>query len=255
MQTLDVRGTPVEAYIAGTGQTLLYLHAEQLFDQTRPHLERLSQKFRVVAPRHPGFGSNPIPDGFRSVDDLAYLYLDLLEHLDVTNALVAGASFGGWIAMEMAVRDTRRIARLVLVDTVGVKLSGREERDFADLFYLPDGEAFATLFADPARWAPRYTELDTGAVETIARERQAMAYYAWRPYMHNPGLKRWLHRIDRPTLVLWGEQDRFATPDYARRLAGLLPKAELQLIPGAGHYPHVEQSEKVASAIAAFAAR
>jgi pimeloyl-ACP methyl ester carboxylesterase len=209
----------------------------------------------VIAPRHPGFGPRPIPEDFRTVDDIAYLYLDLLETLDAKDALVVGASFGGWIGLEMAVRNTQRIGRLALIGSVGVKLSGREERDFADLFYLPDGEAFATLFADAPRWAPRYAQLDLSAVETIARERQAMAHYAWRPYMHNPGLRKWLHRIDVPTLVVWGEQDRFATPAYARKLTERLPGAQLKLISGAGHYPHIEQSDQVLRALEAFAGR
>jgi pimeloyl-ACP methyl ester carboxylesterase len=155
----------------------------------------------------------------------------------------------------MAVRNTKRIGRLALIGPVGVKLSGREERDLADLFYLPDGEAFATLFADAAPWAPRYAELDLAAVEAIARERQAMAHYAWKPYLHNPGLKRWLHRIDVPTLVLWGEKDRFATPAYGHKLAERIPGADFKMIAMAGHYPHIEQSEQVVKAVEAFASR
>jgi pimeloyl-ACP methyl ester carboxylesterase len=138
---------------------------------------------------------------------------------------------------------------------VGVKLSNRDERDFADLFYLPEGKLFETLLADPAQWAPRFAELDITAVETIARERQATAFYGWKPYLHNPILKRWLHRIGVPTLVIWGEQDRFAAPSYGRQLAERLPNAELRIVPGAGHYPHIEQSAQVIRMIEAFASR
>ncbi|MGD9802680.1 MAG: alpha/beta fold hydrolase [Hyphomicrobiaceae bacterium] len=255
MEIVDVRGTPVEALIAGSGPPLLYLHPEQLFDQTRSHIDALAQHWRVIAPRHPGFGTLPMPGDFRSVDDIAYLYLDLLEKLDLKDVVVVGGSFGGWIALEMGVRNTSRIAKLVLVSSVGVKLSNRDERDFADLFYLPEGKLFETLLADPAQWAPRFAELDITAVETIARERQATAFYGWKPYLHNPILKRWLHRIGVPTLVIWGEQDRFAAPSYGRQLAERLPNAELRIVPGAGHYPHIEQSAQVIRMIEAFASR
>jgi pimeloyl-ACP methyl ester carboxylesterase len=255
MDIVDVRGTPVEAHIAGSGPPLLYLHPEQLFDQTRPHIDALAQKWRVIAPRHPGFGTLAMPDGFRSVDDIAYLYLDLLQTLDLKDALVVGGSFGGWIALEMCVRNTSRIGKLVLVSSLGVKFSGREERDFADLFYLSEDQLSATLMADPTRWAPRFRELETAAVETIARERQATAFYGWKPYLHNPTLKRWLHRIDVPTLLIWGEQDRFATPSYGRQLAERIPNAELRMLAGAGHYPHIEQSAEVIKTIDAFASR
>jgi pimeloyl-ACP methyl ester carboxylesterase len=254
METVDVRGTLVDVLVAGTGAPLLFLHAEQLFDQTHDHLEALARHWRVIAPRHPGFGPRSIPDGFRSVDDLAYLYLDLLDTLGLEDALVVGASLGGWIGLEMCVRNTGRVGKLALIGAVGVKLSPREERDFADLFYLPDQDVWRALFADPSHWAPRYSELPAQAVETIARERQATAHYAWRPYLHNPALKRWLHRIDVPTLLLWGEADRFAAPAYGRKLAEQIPGATFELIPNAGHLPHIEQSNRVVKALEAFAA-
>jgi pimeloyl-ACP methyl ester carboxylesterase len=138
---------------------------------------------------------------------------------------------------------------------VGVKFSGREERDFADLFYMPDIESFPMLFADWRRYAPSYAAMSSGQLEELARERHMFAHYGWRPYLHNPGLKRWLHRVDLPTLVLWGEADRFAKPSYGQSLVSALPAAELMVIPDAGHYPEIEQSEAVIRAIDAFVQR
>lgn len=252
METLDVGGITIEVHIAGSGPPLLYLHAEQYLEQARTHLDALAKTWRVIAPRHPGYGTAAVPADMRSVDDLAYLYLDLLDRLKLDDVVLVGASLGGWIALEMCVRNRTRLSRLVLVSPVGVKFSGREERDFADLFYMPDIEAFPLLFADPERHAPRYAEMSAGQLEQLARERHMLAHYGWRPYLHNPGLKRWLHRVDLPTLVLWGEADRFAMPSYARSLASALPAAELKVIPGAGHYPGIEQSEATIQAIDAF---
>lgn len=255
METLAIKGFPVETLVAGSGPPLLYLHAEQYFEQVRPHLDALAKKWRVIAPRHPGYGTASGAAGLRSVDDLAYLYLDLLDELKLDNVLLVGASFGGWIAIEMCVRNHARLAKLVLVSSVGVKFSGREERDFADLFYLPDIEAMPMLFADPKRHAPSYTAMSSGQLEEHARERQMLAHYGWRPYLHNPGLNRWLHRVDLPTLVLWGDSDKFARPSYAQSLVSALPAAELMVVRGAGHYPEIEQSEAVIRAIDAFVQR
>jgi pimeloyl-ACP methyl ester carboxylesterase len=252
METLDVKGFPVEIHSAGSGPPLLYLHAEQYFEQARLHLEALAKRWTVIAPRHPGYGAASAATDLRSVDDLAYLYLDLIDALKLDDVVLVGASLGGWIALEMCVRNHARLSRLVLVSSVGVKFSGREERDFADLFYLPDIEAFPLLFADPQRHAPSYATMSPAQLEALARERHMLAHYGWRPYLHNPGLRRWLHRVNLPTLVLWGEQDRFAKPDYARSLASALPAAELTLIKGAGHYPEIEQSDAVIRAIDAF---
>lgn len=254
METLDVRGIPLDVHMAGSGPPLLYLHAEQLVDRTGPFLAALSESFRVIAPRHAGYGRAAVPVDIRSVDDLAYLYLDLIDQLALGPMTVAGASLGGWIALEMAVRNPPSLARLALVGSVGVKFSGREERDFADLFYLSEAKGFSTLLADPARWAPDFPALPPAEVEALARERQMLAYYGWKPYLHNPGLRRWLHRAAMPTLVLWGEQDGFASPAYGRQLASSLPDAELKLIAGAGHYPQIEQATATAKAITAFAA-
>ena len=97
--------------------------------------------------------------------------------------------------------------------------------------------------------------MSSSQLEDLARERQMFAHYGWRPYLHNPGLRRWLHRVDLPTLVLWGEADRMAKPAYGRSLASSLPAAELVLIPGAGHYPEIEQPDAVIRAIGAFAGK
>lgn len=253
METLDISGLPVEVHTSGSGPPLLYLHAEQFVASAGPFLDALAKKHKVIAPRFPGYTAAPIPADIRSVDDLAYLHLDLLDKLGLKQVTVVGASLGGWVALEMAVRNTARIGRMALIGPVGVKFSGREDRDFADIFYLPDAEGFPTLFADPKKWAPRYGELPTAEVEALARERQTLAYYAWKPYLHNPGLRRWLHRADVPALILWGEQDRFAAPALGRKLAEALPKAELKLIAGAGHHPQIEQADATAKAITAFA--
>jgi pimeloyl-ACP methyl ester carboxylesterase len=252
METLDVKGFPVEIHTAGAGPPLLYLHAEQYFERVRPHLDALAEKWTVIAPRHPGYGVTSGATELRSVDDLAYLYLDLLDELSLDDVVLVGASFGGWIALEMCVRNRARLSKLVLVSSVGVKFSGREDRDFADLFYMPDIEAFPMLFADPKRHAPSYAAMSSAELEELARERHMLAHYGWRPYLHNPGLKRWLHRVNLPTLVLWGEADGFAKPSYGRSLTEALPTAELMLVRGAGHYPEIEQSQAVIRAIDAF---
>ncbi len=231
---------------------VLFLHGEHFIAMGRPFLDRLGAGRELHAPLYPGYdGAPPDPD-FRSVDDLAYRYLDLLEEMDARDATIVGCSLGGWVALEMAVRDRSRIGRIALLAPVGVKLSGREERDFADLPFMREAEAARTLFHDPARWAPDHAALDEAAVETIALERQWTAWYGWKPYMHNPVLAKWLHRAAVPTLLLWGESDGFAAPDYGRRLAARLPDARFETIPDAGHYPHIERADATADAVLAF---
>src|SRR5438046_7241519 len=160
-------GISVEALIAGSGRPLLFLHGGDYVAQNRAFLDRLAQRFRVVAPRHPGFGTTPRPAWFRSVSDIAYLYLDLIDRLDLRETTLVGSSFGGWVALETAVRSTARIGRLVLIDSLGVKFGDREERDIADIYALPADDALRRTFTDPAGLVPHYPQLDGAGLPAV----------------------------------------------------------------------------------------
>jgi len=251
MERIDVSGIALETWIAGEGPPLLFLHGGDYFAQNRAFLDRLARRWRVVAPRHPGFGATPRPDWFRSVHDIAYLYLDLLDRLNASEVLLVGSSFGGWVALEMAVRALDRVTRLALIDSLGLKFRARDERDIVDIYALPAAEAVRRTFFDPAA-APDYAALDDAAVEEVARDREATVLYGWRPFMHDPGLVHWLHRVRAPTLVLWGENDGIVAPDYGRKLCAALPNARFRQVADAGHYPQIERPEVVADLIEAF---
>jgi len=253
MERIDIGGISLEAWIGGDGPPLLFLHGGDYVAQNRPFLDRLSQRWRVVAPRHPGFGTSSRPAWFRTVHDIAYLYLDLIDRLALAAPLVVGSSFGGWVALEMAVRSPARLGRLVLLDSLGVKFGGREERDIADIYALPADEVLRRTFADPARSAPGYSQIGDNELQAIACDRQATVLYGWKPYMHDPALVRWLHRVASSTLVLWGEADGIVSPGYGERLAGAITGARFARIAAAGHYPQIEQPDAVADLIERFA--
>jgi pimeloyl-ACP methyl ester carboxylesterase len=94
-----------------------------------------------------------LPPTFSDVDDLAYFYLDFIEELDLTDCILVGSSFGGWIAAELAIKASPRFSHLVLAGAVGVKFGDRESRDIRDLLSLTIGELPETLFHDPVRAA------------------------------------------------------------------------------------------------------
>jgi pimeloyl-ACP methyl ester carboxylesterase len=252
MERIEIGEASIELHRTGSGRPLLFLHGEDYFAQHQPFLDRLARRWQVIVPRHPGFGGTKRPGWFRQVDDIAYLYLDLLDKEGLEDAVVVGASFGGWVALEMAVRSSARIGRLVLLGSLGVKFSGREERDITDLLALSADEVARHVFADP-RNAPDYNTLGEAELVTVAADREGAVLYGWRPYMHKPALVHWLHRVSAPTLVLWGDKDRVAAPAYGERLAGAIAGARFQQIAGAGHYPQIEQTEAVAVAIEEFA--
>jgi len=241
---LTVHSVQLEVTERGQGRPILLLHGEEGLDPGAPFLDLLAAYSRMIAPSHPGFGHSPDAETIDSIDDLAYLYLDLLTEQDLREVIVIGCSLGGWVAAEMAVKCTDRLAKLILVAPVGIKVGDRETRDIPDIFALPPHEVARLQYHDPTRAAVDFTTLSDDALTVIARNREATALYAWEPYFHHPKLRQRLRRIDIPTLLLWGASDRFITPGYyGAAYRDAIPGARLEIVERAGHFPHLEQPE------------
>ena len=148
MKRISVAGIELDIDIRGNGPPMLYLHPEHYHHLHEPFINKLAEHWRVFVPRHPGFDGRWPPSQFQNVGDLSYLYLDLLDQIDLVEVTLLGASFGGWISLEMAVRNTTRLKSLELIAPLGVKLGDREKFDFADLSALPDDEVASALFSE-----------------------------------------------------------------------------------------------------------
>ena len=254
-QEIEIDGVALDLTVLGEGQPLLFLHSGIGSDfPADPCLSALGRDFRVIAPWHPGFGLRERPQSFRDVNDLAYLYLDLVEELGFDRLVLAGASFGGWIAAEMAVRSTAGLSHLVLVDPFGIKAGGITDRDIADLFAITPAQFEELAYADRARAKRDLAALDDAELAAHFRAHESLAFYGWKPYMHDPQLRRWLHRIRIPTLLLAGRQDRVVAPGYHQAYSSAFRDCRLRIIEGAGHFPHIEKPGEVAGIIADFCA-
>ena len=253
MASIEIGRYSLDGSITGSGSPLLFLHGGDYVAQNGAFLGRLAGRWLVTAPRHPGFGHSERPNRFRTIHDLAYLYLDWLDRQPPGDVVLVGSSLGGWIALEMCARSVERVSRLVLIDSLGLKFGRREDRDIADIYALPDDERHRRTFFDPARAVPNYAALGDDELTAIARDRSATALYGWRPYMHDPGLLQWLHRVRVPALVIWGDSDGIVTPGYGEKLCAALPNAKFERIAQAGHYPQIERPELVAGVIERFA--
>jgi pimeloyl-ACP methyl ester carboxylesterase len=251
--SLVVNGTRIDMIERGSERPLLFLHAENGIEPAAAAIEELAKRARVIAPTHPGFGGSELPKGMRTVDELSYFYLDLLDQLDLHDVVVVGVSLGAWIAAELAVKSTARLSRLVLANAVGVKVADRETRDIVDIFALTEKEYLDIVYADPNVGKRDYKALPDAEVLAAARAREATARFAWNPYFHNPRLKTRLHRIRIPTLFLWGGQDRMLSEAYGRAYCAMIPGARFELVDRAGHFPHQEQPKAFAERVLAFA--
>jgi len=249
---LLVRDVDLEVIRRGSGRTIVFLHGFHTLEPGGRFVEALSRGASVLAPSHPGFGASERPADFETVYDLVQLYRELLDGLPDGKVTLAGASFGGWLAAEVAVSCQHRIDRLVLIDALGLKFSDRETADIVDVFNTHPDTVRRLSWHDPQRSAPDYDALSDDALTRHARNWDALCLYGWEPYMYNPRLKRWLGRIDLPTLVLWGGSDGVVKPSYGRAYASLIPGARFSLIDGAGHHPEFERPDALADHILGF---
>ncbi|HUN38763.1 MAG TPA: alpha/beta hydrolase [Acetobacteraceae bacterium] len=255
--TLDL-----EVLRRGEGRPILLIHGVNPISPQAPFVDRLARHGTVIAPSHPGFGASSRPTDFDTMYDLVNLYRDVLDAIDAPRVSVVGFSFGGWIAAELAVGGAAKLDRLVLVDAVGIKIGGREQRDIVHFFNTDPGELNRLAWHDPGwrpdgiyglGWQATISDAMTDAeLVSLARNWDSLCLYGWKPHMFNPQLAFWLRRIAVPTLVLWGEADRIVTPDYGRAYAQRISGSVFQTIPGAGHHPELEQSEVFVNRVAAF---
>ena len=248
---LSVNGIDLEVLRRGAGPPLLLLHGMDTVPPGAAFIDLLGRHAAIIAPSSPGFGNTKRPPDFDTIYDLVHLYLALIAALPDENLTLVGLSFGGWLAAEVAAACSHRIAKLVLVDPLGIKLGDRESRDILDIFNVNPAEVRRASWHDLAA-APDYNAMSDDELVIHARNREALCLYAWHPCLYNPQLKQWLGCIRVPTVVLWGASDRIVTPEYGRAYAGLIPGARFELIEQAGHHPELEQPGLFTERLTAF---
>jgi len=232
----------------GAGAPVLYLHGAG-GPAWYPLLEMLSAKWHVIAPEHPGFAQSQIPGWLSNVGDLAYFYLDALTVMGLEDVHVVGHSLGGWLAAEIGIRNTARLASLALMAPAGVPAEGEP---YGDIFLWTPEEHAQNSFYDQRLVEERIRALPNADVDIMLQNRAAAARVAWSPRLHNPQLPYWLHRIDVPTLVVWGEDDRICPFVCHKAFIDNIPGAELMSLARSGHALHTERPQEVSARLDTF---
>jgi pimeloyl-ACP methyl ester carboxylesterase len=245
--TLTVDGCNIRFRRGGKGPPLLYLHGASGAPAIQPFMEKLAEKFDVLVPEHPGFGQSDEPEWLDNLADLAYFYLDVLDQLKLSKVSVIGSSIGGWLAMEMAIREPKRFESLVLVGPAGIRIP---EAQPGDIFLWSAETAARKIFVDPK--FVEFALANPPDIDTGLKNKHTVAKLAWEPRLHNPMLAKWLHRLKMPIQLAWGEQDHVMPVAYAQAFQKLLPQAKLQLFSNCGHLPQTEQPEKFANSAIEF---
>ena len=233
----------------GNGQAFLILHGGAGPVSVAGLAEALSQNAHVVVPTHPGFNREPRPDRFTQVDDLALAYLALIERLELSRVVVIGNSVGGWIAAEMALRQSPRVAGLVLLNAVGID-TGSSAKTIVDPATLSPADRLALVFHDQKRFAAAPPTPEAAAIMT--ENQRTLRVYGGDFFSYEPTLRGRLAQMLIPALVVWGESDRIVDVDYGRLYASSIPGARFELVSEAGHLPQIERREEVVRLIGEF---
>lgn len=253
-RSLSLGGTLLRVLVGGDGPPLVFLHGEDGPRGWQAHHAALAEHFTVIAPVMPGCAGSGRADWVESVPALAKFYLWALDVLNLeTPPLLAGASLGGWIAAEMATMAPERFSRLALIGAQGVKTL---ELGVPDLFATPYRRYMRLACADPDGARARELWRDDAAdadLDTDIEIMEMAARLAFKPYMHDRALLPALARFCQPALVLWGEHDRITPPAVSDAYLAALPASERIVVPGCGHFVHLEQPRAAATHIAAFA--
>ena len=242
----------------GSGPALVFFHGPWGLTWD-PFLDTLARDFTVHAPEHPGTTPGA-PDDIYQLDglwDLVLCYDELFDVLELEQAVLVGHSFGGMVACEVAAASPRRVRQLVLIDPIGF---WRDADPVVNWMALDPPEIRRRLFRDPESEAARrvFGDAEDQAAAAAARVRLTWAMGATGKFIWpipDKGLKKRIHRVKAPALVLWGKDDRLVPPVYADEFTQRLPGARLQMVEQAGHAPHLEQPDAVARIVREFARR
>ncbi len=238
---------------AGRGPALVYLHSFHDRNSWPPLLERLAERFTVHAPVHPGVQGSEGVEQLDDVVDLGLAYDELLGALRLDSTLVAGHFFGAMVAAELAALCPGRVRKLCLISPLGLWIDGKP---VADVLVLPSAQLDGLLWSDPESEAARSwrtwpeDEEENAAAQIEQTQRLAvMGKFVWP--IPDKGLKKRLHRVAAPTLVLWGDDDRVNPDVYGQEFARRIRKARVERLVG-GHMLHLESMRAVAAAMTEF---
>lgn len=271
LQHVHIHGHDVGYRMGGSGPVLLLIHgiagSSSAWKEVMP---RLAKEFTVIAPDLLGHGESAKPMGDYSLGAVASGLRDLLGVLGIARVTVVGQSFGGGVAMQLAYQHPEICERLVLVDSGGL---GREVSWMLRLLTLPGAEfvmpALFPKFLRPwgdatGRWlgdrgvkSARVSEM-WRAYGSLTESENRYAFVRTMRGVIDPGGQT-VSAMDRlylaahlPTLIVWGDRDTIIPVEHAHAAHDAIPGSRLEIIEGAGHFPHVECPEEFAEILIDF---
>lgn len=249
-----VRDINVRMMRAGKGAPnappMVFLHGAGGLPPWGAFAESLAANYDLIMPEHPGFGDSDTPATIRNVQDMAMYYLDFLDGLGLSKVHLVGTSLGGWIAATLATRNCTQLASLSLLAPAGLRVKGVPSGD--NFIWSPEENARNLVFNQTFAEAMLAMTPSPEEQDRILKSRYMATKLGWEPRWYDPALQRWLHRINVPTLVVWGAEDKLFPAAYSTPWGESIPGAKVQIIPQAGHLLHVEKAVETAGLVHSF---
>ena len=240
---------------------ILLLHGTSSSLHTwEPWAKVLREKHRVISVDLPGYGlTGPFPDGDYRLAHYTRFIGELLDRLDVRHAVVAGNSFGGQVAIELALATPARVDKLILVDAlayprdstsvpIGFRIAQMPGLNILMQYMLPRRiveDSVRNVMGDPSKVTPALVDRYFAMTVRAGNRASLPARFTFLPTEQSAAR---IARISKPTLILWGGRDRLIPPNNGDRLHRDIAGSQLLVFPALGHVP---QEEDPAATVAA----
>jgi pimeloyl-ACP methyl ester carboxylesterase len=248
-ERINVNGVGVTMLTAGAGDPLVFFHGAGTFHGFDFALPWAS-KFKVMIPYHPGWGTSDDAPEMTVVGDYMLHYLEMFDQLGIEKANLVGISMGGRFAATFGMLHRRRVRKLVLICPAGLVVP---EHPLLDLSKVAPQDVPKYLVNDLSTIA-QHTPASPSPEFLAERARERASFERlMQTGLVGPWPERWAHRINVPTLIVWGDKDRLIPPEHAQVWNKLIAGSRVHMVPGAGHLVPDEKPECV-EAIAGFLA-
>jgi pimeloyl-ACP methyl ester carboxylesterase len=245
----------------GKGEPLLLIHG--IFSSVfvwHKNIDELSRYFDVIAVDLKGYGYSDKPaDGRYSKEDIRQFMIDFMDAINVEKAILAGHSWGGGIAMDLALTCPQRVEKLVLIDSIGYTL---KHNFLSWLLKLPGMGKFllALCDKDTLEWIlKKGVFFDPSLVTTEEIEGWIRPYYVKGAVQAALELRNFdfvigeqIKDISCPAMIIWGQDDKCLPVKFAERFKQDIKRSALNIIPDCGHNPQEEKPKEVNELIRKF---
>lgn len=220
--------------------------------------ERFADSFRVVTFDNRGVGETSAPKGPYTAAQMANDALALLDHLGIEKAAVLGVSMGGMIAQELALAAPARVTKLVLGCTsfggrTAIPVPPETVMAFGNVGRGPDALRRVIELNFSETWRAANAATVTELLEHGLAHRMTPAGFQGQlgaVATHDSYAR--IAQISAPTLVISGDEDHLIPVENSRLIAGLIPNARTEILPGVGHMFWIEAADAAATAIRGF---